>query len=140
MKLSDLLKNHPAQALQSNSGDPVLRRAVWAPFFENLYENKLIYAEKFICLARIDALFIDDRGVGGIVVPLDYLHVPRGFPPPSEPWGFCGGWAHMTQGTGYLSQPYASWAVWPEAERVRAIEKLLSRGDPEGALEILDGP
>lgn len=138
MKLKDLLEKYPAPSLQHGNGDAAFRRSVWAPFFENLYENKVVYRERFICLARIENLRITDIGVGGLVVPLKYLYVPdyiRGAPKTS--WGFGGGWAHMRQVNGTLGCTYSGWTIWPEAERVRAIETLLSRDDAEGALELL---
>lgn len=138
MKLKDLLEKYPAPSLQHGNGDAAFRCSVWTPFFENLYENKVVYRERFICLARIENLRITDIGVGGLVVPLKYLYVPdyiRGVPKAS--WGFGGGWAHMRQGNGTLGCIYSGWTIWPEAERVRAIETLLSRDDAEGALELL---
>jgi hypothetical protein len=112
---------------------------VWGPFFENLYEDKLIYRERFICLAKIENLNLTDQGVTGSVVPLHFIRIPRGLPAPRfNRWGFGGTWAHMFQVNGYLTQPYAGWSVWPEADRVRAIEGLLAHNDTEGALELLE--
>jgi hypothetical protein len=137
MTLRELLKKHPD--LSSNQGDPIFRRSVWAPFFENLHENKIIYRERFICLANLEDLEIDDRGVRGTVVPLNFFYTREGLRLPPRPWKFAGAWAHMMQGDGCLSQPYVTWTIWPEVERVRAIETLLSRNDSEGALELIYG-
>jgi len=138
MRLNDLLAKYPGPALQGSNGDAVLRRSVWTPFFENLHESKVIYCERFICLARIENLRITDIGVGGLIVPLKYLYVPDYIQSaPQKSWGFGAGWAHMTQGAGTLGCKYSGWTIWPEAERVRAIETLLSRDDTEGALELL---
>lgn len=136
MTLRELLKKHPD--LSSNHGDPVFRRSVWAPFFQSLHENKVIYRERFVCLARLDDLETDERGVRGTVVPLRYLHVPHYILVPSDSWRFGGSWEYMCQGADCLSQPYASWSVWPEAKRVEAIEKLLSKEDVEGAMELIN--
>ena len=138
MKLSDLLTKHSAAALKASNGDPAFRRSVWAPFFESLHESKVIYRERFICLARIENLRITDIGVGGLIVPLRYLYIPtyiRSVPKTS--WGFGGGWAHMTQVDSNIRCIYSGWTVWPEAERVRAVERLLSRDDVEGAIALL---
>jgi hypothetical protein len=141
MKLNDLRSKHSADALRASKGDPSFRRSVWAPFFENLHEGKVIYRERFICLARIENLAITDIGVGGLITPLKYLYVPSYIrAAPDKSWGFGGGWAHMTQGDGTLGCNYAGWSIWPEAERVRAVETLLARGDEEGALELLHKP
>ncbi|MEI7774968.1 MAG: hypothetical protein WCK17_09340 [Verrucomicrobiota bacterium] len=139
MKLKNLLDKYPPKTLTSNNGDPAFRRSVWGPFFENLYEDKLIYRERFICLAKIENLNLTDQGVTGSVVPLHFIRIPRGLPAPRfNRWGFGGTWAHMFQVNGYLTQPYAGWSVWPEADRVRAIEGLLAHNDTEGALELLE--
>ena len=81
-------KKHPD--LRCTYGDPVFRRSVWAPFFENILEGKVIYREKFICLARIDDLEIDEYGVRGIVVPLQFLFQYPHLITPSRPWRFGG--------------------------------------------------
>lgn len=138
MKLTDLLTKYSGSELSASNGDAALRHSVWAPYFENLHENKVIYRERFICLARIENLNITDIGVHGLVVPLRYLYVPDYIHgTPKKSWGFGGSWPHITQGAGTLGCNYAGWTIWPEAERVKAIETLLSRDDTEGALELL---
>ena len=137
MTLKELLEKHPE--LRINQGDPVFRRSVWGPFFENLHETKVIYRERFICLARIDDLQITEGGVGGTDVPLRYLFTYPELRTPEEPWHFGGSWAYMRQGQGTLSQPYAGWTIWPEPTLVRAVEYLVSRDDDEGALELIRG-
>ena len=136
MTLKQLQKRHPD--LRNNYGDPLFRRSVWAPFFENLHENKVIYREKFICLARLDDLEIDERGVRGTVVPLHFLRTYPHRITPSLPWHFGGTWENMCQGDRALGQPYASWTIWPEPELIRAIEKLLAKEDIEGAMKLLN--
>ena len=137
MRLKDLLEKHPD--LRTNHGDAAFRRSVWAPFFENLHENKVIYRERFICLARIDDLKITDGGVGGTVVPLVYLFTYPDLRTPEEPWHFGGSWAYMWQSNSSLGQPYAGWTIWPEPELIRAVEFLLAKDDGEGALELIRG-
>jgi hypothetical protein len=135
MTLKELQKKHPD--LRYDYGDPVFRRSVWAPFFENLHESKVIYRERFICLARIDDLEMDERGVRGTVLPLQFFRTYPHLIVPSRPWRFGGSWEHMWQGDRTLGQPYASWTIWPEAKLVRAIEKLLAKEDVSGALKRL---
>lgn len=137
MSLKGLLQQYPDRGLQSNQGDPDFRRSVWAPFFENLHQGKVIYRERFICLARIEGLKLDERGVRGTVVPLQVFFTYPGIVPPAKPWYFGGSWARMMQLDGALAQPYAGWTIWPEAGRLRAVEHLLENGDPEGALELI---
>lgn len=139
MKLSDLLIKYPEQSLQSNCGDPVFRRSVWAPFFENLHEDKVIYGERFLCLARIENLTLTEKGVRGLVVPLNFFYLSSIRRVPDKPWGFGGVWKDMSQGNGCLRQIYAGWTIWPEPERVRAVETLLSRDDAEGAIQLIRG-
>ena len=135
MTLKELQKRHPN--LRRNYGDALFRRSVWAPFFENLHENKVIYREKFICLARIDDLEITEGGVKGTVVPLQFLKTYEHLNTPSKAWRFGGSWEHMWQSENSLGQPYAGWTIWPEVPRVRAVENLLSKDDIEGALELI---
>jgi hypothetical protein len=135
MTLKELQIKHPD--LRTNSGDPVFRRSVWSPFFENLHEGKVIYRERFICLARIDDLEITDGGVGGTVVPLVYLYVPHYINKPPGTWHFGGSWRHMWQSENTLGQPYAGWSIWPEPSLIKAVESLISKNDVDGALELI---
>lgn len=137
MTLKDLLTKYPDKKLNYNHGDPVFRRSVWEPFFQNLHENKVIYRERFVCLARLEDLETDEHGVRGQVVPLNYFYTREGLRLPSKPWRFGGSWEHMWQGNYWLAQPYAGWCLWPEPARVRAIEKLLAKEDREGAMELV---
>ena len=137
MTLTALLEQHPDLAY--NQGDPVFRRSVWGPFFGNLHGNKVIYRERFICLARIDDLEIDDKGVRGTVVPLVYLFTYPHLRIPARPWRFGGSWAHMWQTGNKLGQPYAGWTIWPEPPLVRAVEHLIAQDATEGALELIRG-
>ena len=139
MTLKELLQKYPDRDLESNEGDPVFRRSVWEAFFRNLYVNKVIYREKFICLARIDDLQSTEGGVRGTVVPLRFLFQYPHLNTPSRPWRFGGSWADMWQGEHTLGQPYAGWTIWPEEERVRAIEALLAKDDVDEALELIRG-
>jgi hypothetical protein len=93
MSLQELLENHPE--LSRNQGDPVFRRSVWEPFFKNLLENKVIYRERFICLARLDELETDEQGVRGIVVPLQFIYMPHYISKPQGQWRFGGSWQYM---------------------------------------------
>jgi hypothetical protein len=141
MKLNDLLQKQPAPALKASNGDPAFRRSMWAQFFENLHESKVVYRERFLCLARIENLRITDIGIGGLIVPLKYLYIPKYIHSvPKSSWGFGGGWADMTQVGSTLGCKYSGWSIWPERERVRGVETLLSHDDVQGALELLDAP
>ncbi len=137
VSLIELLDKHPD--LSTNNGDPIFRRSLWGPLFENLHENKVIYRERFICLARIDDLKITERGIIGTVVPLVYLFTYPDLNLPERPWHFGGSWARMRQSKSSLGQPYAGWTIWPEASLIRAVEFLLAKGDTVGALELVQG-
>ena len=136
MTLKELLKNYPDHDLETNNGNPSFRRSVWTPFFVNLHEGKLVYRERFVCLARIEELKINEDGVWGTVVPLNYFYTRPSLVLPSRPWRFGGSWGYMSQGE-YTLSAYSSWSIWPEVPRVRAVAALLEKGDPEGALELV---
>jgi hypothetical protein len=137
MHLSDLLQKHPDLAY--NEGDPVFRRSVWGPFFGNLHENKVIYRERFICLAQIDDLEMDEKGVRGTVVQLVYLFTYPHLRTPPRPWRFGGSWKYMWQSGNSLGQPYAGWTIWPEPSLIKGVEHLIANEDHEGALELIRG-
>jgi len=42
----------------------------------------------------------------------------------------------MTLCSGGLGNPYVGWRVWPEVDRVLAVEKLIASGDIEGIMKL----
>ena len=143
MKLSDLYKTHTEEELEYSEGDASIRFRAFSPFFKNLHEGKVIYYQKFMCIARLDELMITPEGLSAKAIPV--TPIPRsGVPPnmsqryttPSGPWNIAMEWSWMMLSGGGLGNPYVGWTIWPEVERVQAVEELLQKGDTEAVMKL----
>ena len=103
----------------------------------------MIYYEKFMCIARLDDLTITPERLSAKAVPVTPI-VRTGMPEsmiqryttPQKPWNIGMQWGWMTLGSGGLGNPYVGWRVWPEVERVQAVEKLIADEDIEGIMKL----
>lgn len=136
MTFDDLKLAHTSDELSYFPGDNDLRFRAFSPILQNLFENKLVYRERFICLVRLEEIQITPEFFSATAVP--HLHfVETGvFGPDSltKPWKFKSSWDWMCMGNNSINVPYAGWTIWPEARRVKAVEQLLLAGDYEEAL------
>jgi hypothetical protein len=143
MKLTDLRSQYSDKDLRRSMGEQALRFKAFSPFFQNLHEGKVVYYEKFMCIARLDDLEITPEGIYALAVPV--TPIPRvGLPenlinryvPPEKPWRVGMRWEWMMMNVVSLGNPQIGWTVWPEAERVQAVEKLIEAGDFGGVMNI----
>jgi len=136
VKLSDLSKSYTEEELQYSEGDPAIRFRAFSPFFQNLHEGKVIYYEKFMCIARLDDLKITPDGVSATAVCVTPIDRGPRYRIPQKPWNIGMQWGWMTLCSGGLGNPYVGWRVWPEVDRVLAVEKLIASGDIEGIMKL----
>ena len=102
MKLSDLYKSYTEEELQYSEGDSTIRFRAFSPFFQNLHEGKVIYCEKFMCIARLDDLTITPERLSAKAVPVTPI-VRTGVPEsriqryttPQKPWNIGMQWSWM---------------------------------------------
>ena len=143
MKLSDLYKSYTEEELQYSEGDSAIRFRAFSPFFQNLHEGKVIYYEKFMCIARLDDLTITPERLSAKAVPLTpiaRIGMPESmiqrYTTPQKPWNIGMQWSWMMLHGGGLGNPYVGWTIWPEVERVQAVEKLIASGNIEGIMKL----
>jgi hypothetical protein len=143
MKLSDLYKSYTEEELQYSEGDPAIRFRAFSPFFQNLHEGKVIYYEKFMCIARLDDLTITAERLSAKAVPVTpiaRIGMPESmiqrYTTPKKPWNIGMQWSWMMLNGGGLGNPYVGWTIWPEVERVQAVEKLIASGNIEGIMKL----
>jgi hypothetical protein len=136
---NDLRQSYTRDELSHFPGNNELRFRVFSPFLKNLFQNKVVYCEKFICIVRLEDIQITPEYFKATAVP--HLHIKRSgsFQPvsPTTPWSFTSTWDWMLLGNHTLSVPYAGWRIWPEVDFVREIEHLAQNGDHEAALQLL---
>ncbi|MBS9768027.1 MAG: hypothetical protein KGV44_10890 [Flavobacteriaceae bacterium] len=123
----------------------------YAPFFENLYENKIVYHERITRIVRLEDLEVTEEGFRAKAIQekvilskfqqercrkLNTLEKVRNSP---RQWTFSGTWegAIISEKPLSIAMPYVSFVLWIEPDLVKYIEKLAEYGDDEDALKIL---
>ncbi len=122
----------------------------YAPAFDNLYNNKIIYHERFTRIVRLEDIEITDeyfqaKAIQEKVILSEHKRerliknntLERVLQP--KEWTFKGGWdlANISEKPLQIGMPYANFVIWIEPDFVKYIEKLVEYGDDEDALKIL---
>jgi hypothetical protein len=102
--------------------------------FENLFENKASYREKFIGLVRLENVEIRPDFFSATAVPqlevtpsfLSAKVLERGCLMPTEPWSFGGDLDYdgLLNHNKMFGGAYAGWTIWIEPDLIRAVELL----------------
>jgi hypothetical protein len=121
-----------------SSDDDTLKYEIFSPFFRNLYENKIVYYDKFLCLALVQDIQITPRYLKLMVAPLLKVegHEFRMRQCPKEPWSFGSRWCGFGIVNSSFHAPYAPWRVWPESDIVKRVENCLLNQDYQGAIDL----
>lgn len=141
MTLKEINAKYSATELKRMPGDKEFRYQTFSPFFENLHENKIVYFERFICIAQIDNLIITPDSFKASAKP--YLVCPRPDMPkfysnPKAKWSFGAKWEYVSLTENHFGT-YGMWTIWPEKDFVITIEYLLKNGHNEMVLDLLLG-
>lgn len=134
----DLRKKYTHDELSYFPGDNDLRYEMFSPVLGNLYENKVVYYEHFICVVRLKDISITPNGFHATAVPFLPIERDRRHCPP-EPWSFGSPWRFMCLYGNSIGVPYAGWSIWPEPDLVKTVEGAALRGDFELALSLTLG-
>jgi len=137
MTLEEINSKYSWKELSSMPGDGELRRNLFSSFLTDLYENKIIYYERFACVAYIKDIIITPELFEATAVP--YLELKRagGGPQyyPNEPWTFSASWAYM-RFLGDHFGTYGGWLFWTDQETLKTVEKLARKNEFEAALNL----
>lgn len=137
MKLEDLKDTYSDEELSSFPGSGDLRFRIFSPFLKDLSGRKIVYHEKFVCIAAIQDVEITPQHFLATATLL--LHIEQGSRPlfpPRRPWKFGGSWEHMTLSGQHFHVPYVGWSIWPEAELVEVVETHALNGRFREALGL----
>src|SRR3954451_9531824 len=119
MTFEELRRRYTVDELSGSAGDGELRYRIFAPFFRDLYESKLVYFERFICIVRLEEVKITPKSFQAVAIP--HLEIERTAPfqrpLPTEPCEFESPWKSICLSQNALHNPYAGWTIWPEAAR-----------------------
>ena len=115
-------------------------------WFQNLFEGKAIYRERFIYVIRLEEVEITSLAFSATAVPLFgiipyYLYdfMREEDKPLTQPWHFGTSWDFVSAcNENKICSPYAGWTIWIRADLVRAVELLLHAGLEKQAIKLLE--
>lgn len=122
-------------------GDPELRRTLFAPFLQNLYENKVVYYERFMCVARIEKMIITPdqfHAKAKVHIRID----KKAFRPPDwerieKGWHFGAKWEALSYHNNSFGMFYSPVVFITDPEFVKMIETLVLEGKHNEAARLI---
>ena len=123
MTISELNGKYTWAELGAMPGDITLRFQLLSPLFRNLYDNKVVYHERFTCIIKLEDIQISPERFSATAVrhlvirPFMHFEVP-------ERWEIGARWDFLGLSTDLLSV-YSSWLMWPDPELVKRVEQLV---------------
>lgn len=139
MTLEELSLKYSWEELSKIPGDADFRFKTLSPILQNIYENKILYYERFMCVAVLEDIKITPERFEARAVPLIELKrlgsTPDGYYP-EKPWTFGASWPHMAVQNGYFTTYGGMWIAWTDKELVKTVEELAKKGDLKTALNL----
>ena len=135
LSISELNAKYDHADLASQPGDRDFRYQILSPLFENLYENKVVYHERFTCIVKLENITITPERFSAIAVP--HLIIRKGYGVNKIPdsWDFGSVWEMMSLSKNAISS-YSSWTIWCDPILVQKVEKLVLDRNYEEALNL----
>ena len=141
MTITELKSKYSFAELSNFPGDNQLRYEMFAPLLNNLFENKIIYRERFIGIVRLEEIRITPKRFLARAVP--YLLIEREsrfdkyfF---NQTWEFGAIWSWIRLKGNALNAPYANWSVWSDPEIVKKTEGIVLSKNFSEAVEFIYG-
>jgi len=137
MTLQEINSKYSWKDLNSMPGDGELRRKLFSPFLTDLYENKIIYFERFLSIVTLADIENTPEKFTATAIP--YLNIEKpeggrsGFM--KEPWNFGAAWPYMRLSGDHFGT-YSMWLIWTDKELVKTVEELARKKDWEFAYEL----
>ena len=140
MTLQEINSKYSFAELQKMPADDAeFRRNLFSPFLTDLYENKIIYYERFACVAIVKDIIITPELFEITAVPYLKLKSASGSGGkqyyPNESWTFSASWAYMRL-LGDNFGTYGGWLFWTDKELVKTVEELAIKKEFEAALNL----
>ena len=139
MTISELKSKYSQTELSSFPGDNELRYKLFAPLLQNLYEDKVIYYEKFMGVVKLKNIKITPERFEATAIP--YSTIERGnkfdnFLAKTPSWKIGTTWSWMRLIGDSISVPYVGWSIWCNPELVRQVEELTLNKKFHEALQL----
>lgn len=126
MNIQELTEKYTNGELSDQIGDPELRCKEFSPLFRNLYENKVVYHERFTYIAQLQKIELTPEGFSAKAIP--HLLIEKGNRMdafyPQKPWGIGANWKYLRLSKSVLV-PYSGWLMWCDPGLTRKVEELV---------------
>jgi hypothetical protein len=136
-RLEELNLKYSFEELQRMPGDRELRRKLFTPFLTDLHENKIIYYERFLCVASLKDIITTPEKFEATATP--YINIEKPEEEESrfmkKPWTFGAGWPYIRL-LGDHFGTYGGWLIWTDKELVKTVEELARKKDFKTAYEL----
>jgi hypothetical protein len=138
MNIYELNKNYQKDLI-SVEGDKELRYYLLSPLFQNLYENKVVYHERFTCIVQLSKIVLtpelfEAKAERQLIIKTGMY----GNRPLPEVWTIGANWAYLRLLGDYLA-PYSSWLMWTDPGLVEKVEKLIQANNLVEAYNLTKG-
>ena len=143
MKFDEINAKFTSEELRQIPGNGELRFNALLPILTNLYQDKVIYRERFICVVSLKDIELSPKGFGATCTPVLPIEIKWSgdFQPqtPSGEWRFRGSWDLIGIRNNCIGSVWSGWTIWPEKDLVEEVVRLASKGEIESVLALLDG-
>lgn len=133
------LNNKYHKELSSTRGDKELRYYLLSPLFQNLYENKVVYHDRFTGIVQLSNIELSPETfiAQAQLLSLIKLGVKRNNPLPNT-LEVGANWAYLRLDGECLSV-YSGWSMWTNPVLVEKVEKLIQENNFEEAYNLTMG-
>ena len=137
MNIQELTEKYSKGELSSQIGDSELRRQEFSPLFRNLYENKVVYHERFTCIVKLENIELLPDRFSAKAIP--HLLIEKGNKMdsfyPQKPWSIGANWEYLRLLKSALV-PYSGWLLWCDPGLTRQVEELVLEKKFKEALDL----
>ena len=137
MTLEEISSRYSWKEVGGIPGDGDFRLKLFSPLLKDLCENKIVYYERFMCVAIVEDIKITPELFEITAIP--YIKIERSSSLkyyPVKPWTFGAGWCYTAVHKGYFTTYGGAWLFWTDKDLVRSVEELARKGDFETALNL----
>ena len=138
--IKELYQKYDIDDLVSDPGNASLKYKLFTPFFNNLYQNKIIYQEKFICLVTLGDIVITPEKFEATAKAILTIRGSDFFDKnlsTGREWKFGAYWEAIRLIDTSLCVNYAHWRIWCDGDTVRMAEYLVLNNQIPEAIKLL---
>ena len=114
---------------------------MFAPLFNKLFDNKVVYQERFVGIVKLEDVKISPDFFSAKAVPQLVLERGTRFDELFflRSWEFSSRWDFIRlMPDDSLNSPYANWSIWCDPDTVRKTEELIIRKDFSEAMQFIE--